>query len=284
MNNESKKNVIENIKINLENKEFNKKVEVGDPNLSDEEVSRVLDKFYKHKNNKLLYKIKNKIANTIIDKVGKSVDVTVTGLDNIKDLNLDNGAIITMNHFNPLDSYNARRLANILNKELYIVIQDTNLAMDGKLGFLMNYMNSIPISKSPKYIIGTFTNELKKVLNDGSLVLIYPEEEMWFNYKLPRPPKRGAYQFAISLNVPIISCFVTMDEIKDSGNDEFNDVKYKMHVLKPIIPESNMSIKSGSIKLSEIDYVQKKECYSNYYQKKLDYKFSYSDIAGLKKY
>ena len=60
MNNESKKKVIENIKINLENKEFNKKVEVGDPNLSDEEVSRVLDKFYKHKNNKLLYKIKNK--------------------------------------------------------------------------------------------------------------------------------------------------------------------------------------------------------------------------------
>ena len=38
-------------------------------------------------------------------------------------------------------------------------------------------------------------------LKNGDIVLIYPEEEMWFNYRLPRPCKRGAYQFAHELDV-----------------------------------------------------------------------------------
>ena len=42
----SKKEVIKNIKRNIENNELNKKVEVNDPVLSDKEIEDALNKFY----------------------------------------------------------------------------------------------------------------------------------------------------------------------------------------------------------------------------------------------
>ena len=45
----SKKEVINNIKKNIENNELNKKVEIGDPNLSEEEINKCLNKFYQNK-------------------------------------------------------------------------------------------------------------------------------------------------------------------------------------------------------------------------------------------
>ena len=49
-----------------------------------------------------------------------------------------------------------------------------------------------------------FIPTIRDLLNDKSLILIYPEEEMWFNYRKPRPPKPGAYHYAAKYNVPII--------------------------------------------------------------------------------
>ena len=109
----------------------------------------------------------------------------------------------------------------------------------------MNYMDVIPISKSPEYLIKTFSQELKKALDKGNIVLIYPEEEMWFNYRKPRPLKRGAYQFAYEFNVPIISCFVEMIDTNVDDNDEFYEVIYKIHILKPILPDKNKTMKTN---------------------------------------
>ena len=66
-------------------------------------------------------------------------------------------------------------------------------------------------------------------------------------------------------------------------NDEFLEVLYKIHILKPILPDKNKTIKTNSIEMSNIDYTQKKEMYEKVYKKKLDYTFELSDIAGLKK-
>lgn len=179
----SKKEVINNIKVNIKNNELNKKVEVNDPCISDEELEHLIIKFYKNQD-KPIYKIKNKIANKIVKNVGKKIypDIEIKGLERLDYIDLDKGAIITSNHFNPLDSFTVRKLVEQkLNKKLYIVIQDTNLAMPGKLGFLFNNINVIPLCKSPNYIIKKFIPELEKILKNGDIVLIYPEEEMWFN-------------------------------------------------------------------------------------------------------
>ena len=280
----SKKEVINNIKKNIENNELNKKVEIGDPNLSEEEIQKYIDAFYKNKK-KLSYFFKNKIANKTVKKISKELypDIKINGLEKLDLADLSNGAIITSNHFNPLDSYNIRKIVEEkLYKKLYIVVQDTNLAMPGFLGFLFNNIEVIPLSKSPNYIIKKFVPELKKILSKGDFVLIYPEEEMWFNYRIPRPCKRGAYQFAHELDVPVISCFVKMIDTNISDNEEFNKVKYEVSINKVIYPEINESIKSDSKKMAEVDYEARKKAYEDAYNKKLNYAFDISDIAGWK--
>lgn len=280
----SKKEVINNIKKNIENNELNKKVEIGDPNLSDDEIQKYIDDFYKNKK-KLSHFIKNKIANKTVKKISKELypDIIINGLEKLDSADLSKGAIITSNHFNPLDSYNVRKIVEVkLHKKLYIVVQDTNLAMPGFLGFLFNNIEIIPLSKSPNYIIKKFIPELKKILAKGNIVLIYPEEEMWFNYRLPRPCKRGAYQFAHELDVPIISCFVKMIDTNITDNDEFNKVKYEVSIIKVIYPEVNESIRSDSKKMAEVDYEARKKAYEDAYNKKLNYEFDISDIAGWK--
>mgnify|MGYP001367584110 FL=1 len=280
----SKKEVINNIKKNIENNELNKKVEIGDPNLPEDEIQKYINDFYKNKK-KLSYFFKNKIANKTVKKISKELypDIKINGLEKLDLADLSNGAIITSNHFNPLDSYNIRKIVEEkLHKKLYIVVQDTNLAMPGFLGFLFNNIEVIPLSKSPNYIIKKFVPELKKILSKGDFILIYPEEEMWFNYRLPRPCKRGAYQFAHELDVPVISCFVKMIDTDKTDNDEFNKVKYEVSINKVIYPEAGESVKSDSRKMAEVDYEARKKAYEDAYNKKLNYAFDISDIAGWK--
>mgnify|MGYP004693542051 FL=1 len=280
----SKKEVIKNIETNINNNELNKKVEVGDPNLTEEEKSKYINKFYQNQKSPI-YFIKNKIANKTVRKIAKEIypNINIIGLEKLNYVDLTNGAIITSNHFNPLDSYNIRKIVEEkLHKKLYIVVQDTNLAMPGALGFLFNNIEVIPLSKSPNYIIKKFMPELKKILSKGNFVLIYPEEEMWFNYKLPRPCKRGAYQFAHELDVPVISCFVKMTDTNTTDNNEFNVVKYDVFINKVIYPEKNESIKSDSRKMAEVDYETRKKAYEDAYNKELKYEFDIKDIAGWK--
>lgn len=280
----SKKEVIKNIETNINNNELNKKVEVGDPNLTEEEKIKYINKFYQNQKSPI-YFIKNKIANKTVRKIAKEIypNINIIGLEKLDYVDLTNGAIITSNHFNPLDSYNIRKIVEEkLHKKLYIVVQDTNLAMPGALGFLFNNIEVIPLSKSPNYIIKKFMPELKKILSKGNFVLIYPEEEMWFNYKLPRPCKRGAYQFAHELDVPVISCFVKMTDTNITDNNEFNIVKYDVFINKVIYPEKNESIKSDSRKMAEVDYETRKKAYEDAYNKELKYEFDIKDIAGWK--
>lgn len=280
----SKKEVIKNIETNINNNELNKKVEVGDPNLTEEEKTKYINKFYQNQKSPINF-IKNKIANKTVRKIAKEIypNINIIGLEKLDYVDLTNGAIITSNHFNPLDSYNIRKIVEEkLHKKLYIVVQDTNLAMPGALGFLFNNIEVIPLSKSPNYIIKKFMPELKKILSKGNFVLIYPEEEMWFNYKLPRPCKRGAYQFAHELDVPVISCFVKMTDTNITDNNEFNIVKYDVFINKVIYPEKNESIKSDSRKMAEVDYETRKKAYEDAYNKELKYEFDIKDIAGWK--
>ena len=280
----SKKEVIENIQKNILDGEFNKKVELDDPNLDDSKLDELINNFYEIRKNKLAFSIKSKIVNNEVEKINKEVNqnLSIEGLENLKDI--QTGAIITSNHFNPLDSLPIREMIKTaFNKKLYIVTDAANLSLPGNLATIVNYLPNIPLKRTPNYIIKKFMPELKNILNNKNYVLIYPEEEMWFNYRKPRPCKRGAYQFAAETGMPVISCFVQIIDEKEDDNDEFCKVRYTVHVLKPIYPDKEKSVRTNSIEMAQKDYEQKKEAYEKAYQKKLDYKFSYSDIAGYKK-
>ena len=279
---DNKDAVIENIKNAVELGEFNKKVEVNDPNLSDEQRDEIIDK-YLSRRKKITYRLNNRTARLIADTVSWSENrvTQIEGLENINGINT--GAIITSNHFNPLDSLIIRKLVRKAGKRhLYIVAQESNLAMTGLVGYMMNYTDIIPISRKISYMKHEFSDIVEEKLKKNQFVLIYPEQEMWFNYKKPRPPKPGAYYFAAKNNVPIISCFVEMVDTDEEETEEFNKVKYVLHVLPAIYPDKEKTPKENSKTMMEIDYKQKIEAYEKAYNKKLDYSFDYEDIAGLK--
>lgn len=203
------------------------------------------------------------------------------GLENLNNLPIG-GAIVTANHFSQIDSLPIKLLANKMHHQLSIVIEDTNLMLPGFFRYLMNYVGTIPLVQSASYIGNEFPKHLSKALAQNNWVLIYPEQEMWWNYRKPRKLQRGAYYFAAKQNVPAISLFI---EIKDLPKTEkkdpnFYETKYIVHVLPPLFPDVSLSANENAHKMMEQDYQQKVAAYEKIYGKKLNYDFTDWDIAG----
>jgi 1-acyl-sn-glycerol-3-phosphate acyltransferase len=282
---ETRLQVIENIKHSAESGEFYNKVEVNDPVLTPEESRAITDAYIENRL-KIGFRVKARLACGFADIAMRAInrDTEITGIEKIpKNLG---GAIITSNHFSPLENTIIRYLnRKIGRKKLNIICQDSNFAMSGPIGFLMNYADTIPISIQPRYLARDFLSILKeKLILKGETVLLYPEQEMWFNYRKPRPPKAGAYFYASKLGVPVISCFVQMIDtgVSDGKSGKFNKVRFKLHVLGVLYPDAKKTPKDNTEAMANEDYRLKKECYESVYGKKLTYTFTPDDIAGLK--
>ena len=192
------------------------------------------------------------------------------------------GAIVTSNHFDQLDALTINCLAKKMHRNLSIVIEDTNLMLPGFFKYLMNYIGTIPLVNTANYIGNDFFDHLHTALDQEKWVLIYPEQEMWWNYRKPRKLQRGAYYFAAKQNVPIISIFVEIRNTEkiEKKNPNFYQTQYIVHVLPVIFPDVTLSLKANSEKMMQKDYQQKVKAYERIYQKKLDYDFTSWDIAG----
>lgn len=274
--------VIKNIKTNTENNKLNEKVELNDPiitNMQREEKIIHFDNLRRNPIKKFKRVIARNIANGYTTLFNK--DTEIIGIDNIKDINT--GAIITSNHFSPQDSTVIRYFTNKVGKRnhLNILVEEENILMEGKVGFLMNNCGTIPVSKSKEYTLNNFYPSIEKMLKKKEFILIYPEEQMWFNYRKPRPLKIGAYHIATKFNVPIIPCFIEMREIENEYEENgFNKLKYIIHILKPIYPDPSKDFKTNKEEMRNKDYKLKKEAYEKAYGKKLNYEFEDEDIAG----
>lgn len=280
---ENRAAVIRNIQQAAESGQFYDKVELNDPVLTPEQSKQITDSYVE--NRKLLsFKVKTALgillAKTAARIINKNTEIV--GLEKIP-RNLG-GMLITSNHFSPLENTVIRHLINALGRrDLGIISQTSNFAMTGIIGFLMNYADTIPISTDPRYLARDFLSVLKERLVDKKhAVLLYPEQEMWFNYRKPRPPKNGAYFFAAKLNVPIVSCFVEIVDLAEDDTAEFKKVKYVLHVLDVLFPDQSKTTRENTEDLSMKDYSLKKACYERVYGKELNYAFERSDIAGWK--
>lgn len=275
----SKVKVIENIKKAVLDKDLNRKVEEGDAMMSTEDELKLVARFYSLRKSKT-FKLK-RAAMQKMERAQMLAYNRLIKIEGIENLPLNGRFIITSNHFNPLDNLCVKKLIKkVYKKEPSIVIQATNLAAEGVIGDLFNYLNHIPVCKSANYIRGEFMQRMGETLNSGHPVLIYPEEEMWFNYRKPRPNKRGAFYFAAEMDVPIVPCFVEILDTKKPDNDEFFESKYILHVLPTIYPDENKSVRQNSIDMCTRDYELKKEAYEKAYGKKLTYNFENGDIAN----
>ncbi len=275
-----KEKVVENIEHDTLTGNLNAKVEVNDPQFTKSQQQAVLQR-YLRRDGSLTYRFNNHVSRQVAGLATRYFNrrTRFEGLDNLREVT--GGAIITSNHFNPLDNTVVRRMVQRTSKKrLYIVSRDTNLEMGGVIGYLMNYYDTIPISDDKEYAGRIFPKFVQQALNQKQYVLIYPEQEMWFNYRKPRPVKRGAYYYAAKFQVPIISCFVEIQDLPHVDNAEFDQVSYVMHVLKPIFPDPEKSVRDNSRHMMAVDYQQKKTAYEQAYGKPLTYQFEPGDVAG----
>lgn len=267
--------VIENIKHNVQQHALTAKVEVNDPvmSLADEQATI-------HEFEQLLptwkYRLNNYTARHIMNLAAATLksNLQVTNQHNLTDFKLP--AVITCNHFNPIDSLLVRQGLHF--KRMTIVIEPTNLKMPGLLGYLMNYTDTIPISQSFNYMKKDFQQLVAHSFQQKLPLLIFPESEMWFNYRKPRTFQRGAYYYAAKNHVPILPCFIAIFNAPTTKDP--HAVKYQLMVLKPIYADPNLSISDASEQMRQLDYQQKVAAYEQAYQKPFTPEFEDTDIAG----
>jgi len=262
-----------NIKEALESGDLNRKVMTGDHVVTMEERRRYIlhyDNSKKHFYNR----IKARIAGRIVKKLTSEINqnTKIYGLQNLANLP-HQGAIITANHFSPVDSTVVRYLIEkIINpRKFSIVVAESNFFMSGKLGWLLKNVNTMPFTNDLRYLEDNFNPAIADKFQKGHYVLFYPEQEMWPGYTKPRPLKSGAYHYASKYHVPLISTFITMKKVGGK-------IEYAIHVFPLIYPDSNVSLKENKIRMMNEDFANKKACYEYCYQKRLDYHFNDEDL------
>lgn len=169
----------------------------------------------------------------------------IVGIENYR--NLDSGAIITCNHFSPLDSFvmeiaYRKSHQKFHRRKFFRIIREGNYtSFPGFYGFLMRNCNTLPLS-SNKATMKKFIKAVDKLLQKGQLILIYPEQSMWWNYRKPKPVKKGGFTFAAKNNVPILPCFITMEDSEFKDSDGLPVQKYTINIAKPIYPNPDKSL------------------------------------------
>ena len=139
----------------------------------------------------------------------------IVGIENFR--NLETGAIITCNHFNAYDSFAMdltfdQSLMRAKGKKMYRIIKEANYtSFPGFYGFLMRNCNTLPVS-SNKDTMRKLLTAVDNILSSGDFILVYPEQSMWWNYRKPKPLKKGAFKFAAKSNVPVLPVFITMED------------------------------------------------------------------------
>jgi len=245
-----------------------------DEDVEDDPPSRVLmpDEIeYYHKTpwKKLMTKIAFDRAHKFVHKLIEDKQMIIKeirGLEHFK--NLDSGAIITCNHFNAFDSFAiqlAYEAAEQKKRTFYRVIREGNYtSFPGFYGFLMRNCNTLPLS-SNRHTLKKFTDATMRLLREGHFVLVYPEQSMWWNYRKPKPLKTGAFLFAAKSNVPVLPCFITMQDSDIIASDGFPVQEYTIHIAPPIYPDAALSYRQNTELLMSENARVWKEIYENQY-------------------
>lgn len=273
---------IENIRRAAQEGRFNDKTEPFDPQISPQALKAdILG--YVSRLNSPVQKLKTAVARAVVHswvrKWSEPVN-EITGMRNL--LTVQGPAFLTSNHFNPFDNGVHRTLSRLTGRDRLVAIsQGTNFVMPGLNGFILRNIDVIPLIQEPSYMNGAFRTLMRRNLDRNRFILIYPEQEMWFNYRKPRPGKRGAFLFAAEYGVPVVPTFVEMVDLPEVVAPGFHDVKLVLHVLPPIFPDPERSARENSFLMCQADFDAKVRCYEQCYGRPLTYEFSKEDIAGL---
>lgn len=254
---------------------FSKDVEDDPPTISLTEDK--VDYLNENLINRLLAKVITTYAYHFIKKLLKTKQMIikeVRGIENYEKI-ADKGAVLTCNHFNPFDNFAIHiTLKKYLKKhhgELYKVIREGNFTnFKGLYGLFFRHCYTLPLSSNFS-CMKKFMASVDTLLKRGEKILVYAEQGMWWNYKKPRPLTSGAFNFAVRNDVPILPCFITMEDSNIIGGDGFPIQEYTIHFLKPIYPDNTKSYKENVAEMNEKNYRMWKEVYEKTYGIPLKY-------------
>lgn len=185
----------------------------------------------------------------------------------------DSGLIITCNHFNPFDNFCVFKALekDLPHHILWRVIREGNYtSFPGFYGMLMRHCNCLPLSQNFS-VMKEFLAAVKVLLKRGEKILVYVEQAMWWNYRKPRPLTTGGFKFAADSNVPVLPCFITMNDSDIIGDDGFPVQEYTLHILPAIFPDPAKTPKQNAIEMRDKNYQAWVETYEKVYGKKLEY-------------
>lgn len=215
------------------------------------------------------------MAKTFLEKLLKEKKMIVKEIIGVENLSaLESGAVLTCNHFNAFDSFAMQMAYEASGQDkraLFRVIREGNYtAFPGFYGYLMRNYNTLPLSSNNK-VMQEFMRATSLLLQKGHFVLIYPEQSMWWNYRKPKPLKKGGYYIAAKNNVPVLPCFITMEDSNICGEDGFYVQEYTIHVSEPIYPNAEKTIKENTIDMMEKNAEVWKNIYETAYGIPLTY-------------
>lgn len=215
-------------------------------------------------------------AQKYLKKILSDGGMVVDGINGIENLNgISSGAVITCNHFHPHDSF-AVQLAyeasvHRKKKKLFRVIREGNYtSYPGFFGFLMRHCNTLPLS-SNRRVMAEFSSAVDGILKNGDLVVIYPEQSMWYNYRKPKPLKEGAFYLAAKAMVPVIPVFITMRSTDKLDGDGYPVQSYTINILPPIYPDREKGVRENTRYMMKENYAAFTQTYENVYGISLRY-------------
>ena len=209
-----------------------------------------------------------RLANLSLLWFGHDLRITLEGVENLRGLPHSGGAIMTSNHFSKFESLCVLKAAKKVpgRHRLWRVIKGNNVFIPGIIGFLMRHCDTLPLSTNLR-TQRLFAEDLGTILSHGGLVLIYPEQAMWWNYRKPRPHKPGAYFYAAKNHVPVIPLFVTMtDQTGRTDGAGFPKQAYTVHILPPIYPDPARSLRENERAIQEKNEQLCREVYERVYR------------------
>lgn len=194
-------------------------------------------------------------------------DVILHKAEGLEHLSGVQGAVITCNHFHPMDSFIMQRIFDDSKhpKRLYRVIKEGNYTnFPGFYGFMMRNCDTLPLSSNMN-TMKKFLKAVEQVLSEGNCLLIYAEQSLWWNYRKPKPLQPGAFDIAVKNNVPIVPVFITMTDSDRVGADGYPIQEYTPHIGVPIYPENGLRRKETRDKLKEQTEQFNRETYERIY-------------------
>lgn len=230
-------------------------------------------------NKKLSSKIKTRFANLVGDRFFKGQiekgEVIIDAVEGEEYFSaFQNGAIVTCNHFAPADNYILfHAIRKYINGGLlYKIIREGNYTnYPGLYGFLFRHCNTLPLSRNRRTMMNMLS-AVNTLLKEGKTILIYPEQNMWWNYRKPRPFKVGGFKMAYRANVPVVPAFITMshDETKTDA-DGYPLQHHTLHIMPPVYPDLALGEKLGAQKMLEDTFALYRAKYEEVYGEPLVY-------------